>query len=70
MIVSCIGFVDLKNPEIRNFLRLKKEFVKFLSDNRYRLYVDSDADRAFISDSEGNDLAYLTLKQLARRVKV
>lgn len=64
------GFVNLKNPEIRNFFRLKKEFVKFLSDNGYRLYVDFDADMAFICDSEGNDSDHMTFKQLAGRTTV
>lgn len=60
----------MKNPEIRNFLRLKKEFVKFLLDNRYQLYVDFDEDRAVIYSEEGDDLAHMTLKQLSRRVTV
>lgn len=64
------GFVNLKNPEIINFLRLKKEFVKFLSDNGYQLYVDFDADMAFVCDSEGNDLEHMTFNQLARRVRI
>lgn len=64
------GFVNLKNSEFTGYLRLKKEFIGFLLDNGYHLYVDLDVSKAFIFDSGGNDLDYMTLKQLARRTKI
>lgn len=64
------GFINLKNPEIRNFLGLKQGLIEFLLDNRYQLYVDFDKDRAVIYSEEGNDLAHMTLKQLSRRTKI
>lgn len=64
------GYINLKDPVIRNYLGLKKEFVHFLLDNSYKLYVNFDADSASIYSPDGSDLASMTLKQLARRVKI
>ncbi|MCX4322542.1 MAG: hypothetical protein OSJ59_06205 [Lachnospiraceae bacterium] len=64
------GFVNLKNSEVTNYLRLKKDFVRFLLDNGFQLYADFDSDRAVIYDSEGNDLEHMTFKQLARRTTI
>lgn len=64
------GYINLKNPEIRNYLGLKKEFVQFLLNNSYKLYVDFDADSASIYSSDGSDLSSMTLKQLAGRTKI
>lgn len=64
------GFVNLKNPIIRNYLGLKAEFVVFLLNRDYKLYVDFDSCRAVVYGTEGNDIAHMTLKQLSRRVKV
>lgn len=64
------GFINLKNSEIVSYLRLKKKLVQFLQDNGCQLYVDFDSDRASVYDLDGNDLMHMTLKQLARRVKI
>lgn len=64
------GFINLKNPEIINFLGLKQELVELLLNNKYQLYVDFDNDRAVVFSEEGNDLAHMTLKQLSRRTKI
>ncbi|GEM_PF-5623311 len=64
------GFINLKNSEVTSYLRLKEKFISFLLENDYRLYVDFDADRAVVYDSEGNDLEHMTFKQLARRTAI
>lgn len=64
------GYVNLKDSEVIYYLRLKYQFVRFLLDNDYRLYVDFDEDRAVVYDSEGNDLAHMTFKQLSRRTTI
>ncbi len=46
------GFINLKNSEVTSYLRLKEKFISFLLENDYRLYVDFDADRAVVYDSE------------------
>lgn len=60
----------MKNPTLRNYLGLKAEFVVFLLNRDYQLYVDFDSCRAVVYDAEGNDIEHMTLKQLSRRVKV
>lgn len=64
------GFMNLKNSEVISYLKLKKDFVKFLLDNGYQLYADFDSDRAVVYDSEGNDLEHMTFKQLSRRTMI
>lgn len=64
------GFINLKNSEVTSYLRLKEKFISFLLENDYRLYVDFDADRVVVYDSEGNDLEHMTFKQLARRTAI
>jgi len=70
MMIPLNGFVNLKNSEVTSYLRLKKEFIKFLLDNSCLLYANFDSDYAIIYDWKGNDLGRMTFKQLARRVKI
>lgn len=64
------GYVNLQGSEVVCYLRLKEQFVRFLLDNDYRLWVDFEEERADVHDSEGNDLAHMTFKQLSRRTTI
>lgn len=63
-------FVDYENPIIRNYYSIKERFVTFLEENNLLLSIDEDENRVIVYDSAGNDLAHMTLKQLARRVQL
>lgn len=69
MEVKEVGFLDLRNGAERNFYRVSKEFADSLLAKGLRLYVDSDAQAAFIFD--GDDcIGNMTLNQLASRKRV
>ena len=63
-------FINYTNPIIRNYYGIKERFVTFLKENNLSLSIDEDENRVSVYDSMGNDLEHMTLKQLARRVKL
>ena len=63
-------FINYENSITRNFYNIKERFVMFLENNNLSLAIDEDDNRAIVFDSAGNDLEHMTLKQLARRVRL
>lgn len=49
---------------------MKEAFRKYLIENNLSVFVDEIDEQAVIYDSQGNDIDRMTLKQLARRVKL
>lgn len=70
MIKTGRTFVDFTNPIVRNYYGIKERFVMFLVEHNLSLSIDEDENRVIVYDSDGNNLEYMTLKQLTRRVRV
>ena len=70
MIKTGRTFINYANPITRNYYRIKERFVTFLAVHNLSLAIDEDSNEAVVYDSNGNDLERMTLKQLARRVKL
>ena len=70
MIKTGRTFVDFTNPVVRNYYGIKERFVTFLVEHNLSLSIDEDENRVIVYDSNGNNLEYMTLKQLTRRVRV
>ena len=70
MIKTGRTFVDFTNPVVRNYYGIKERFVTFLVEHNLSLSIDEDENRVIVYDSDGNNLEYMTLKQLTRRVRV
>ena len=65
-----LGCIDYTNPTIRNFYGIKESFVSFLERHKLSLFVNVDENKVIVYDKNGNDLEHMTLKQLARRIKL
>ena len=63
-------FINYENPVVRNFYGIKERLATFLAVHDLSLSIDEDENRVIVYDSNGNDLAHMTLKQLVRRVRL
>ena len=68
--VTDFGYIDYTNPITRNYYGIKECFALFLKKHNLSLFVNAEENKAIVYDTEGNDIEHMTLKQLARRVKV
>ena len=68
--VTEFGYIDFKNPITRNYSGFVVCFVAFLRKHNLSLFINSEENKAIVYDTDGNDIEHMTLKQLARRVKV
>lgn len=70
IIVKELGYIDYTNPITRNYYGIKEHFAAFLREHNLSLFVNTDENKAVVYDTDGNDLEHMTLKQLARRVRI
>lgn len=70
IMVTELGYIDYTNPIVRNYYRIKECFAEFLRKHNLSLFINTDENKVIVYDTDGNDIEHMTLKQLARRVKV
>ena len=70
IMVTELGYIDYTNPIAQNYYGIKEHFALFLKEHNLSLFVNADENKAIVYDIDGNDIEHMTLKQLARRVKV
>lgn len=70
IMVTELGYIDITNPITRNYYGIKECFAEFLRKHNLSLFINTEENKAVIYDIDGNDIEHMTLKQLARRVRV
>lgn len=70
IMVTDFGYIDYTNPITRNYYGIKECFAEFLRKHNFSLFINTEENKAVVYDTDGNDIEHMTLKQLARRVKV